>query len=143
MTRNKVKWQWDWGIYIPVCPYCNEPAYDECKCLFCGKPYKWVDGKYKPTEVTVGEYTVVQSTNHHIVLYKNERMVMHIPHTKKMSEEELIEQISFYEAMCEYDKERANNENIKELAKGYATNQVVIINATIQRIVLLRKKRKL
>lgn len=26
--------------YFPMCPYCNEYAYEDDKCVFCKKPYK-------------------------------------------------------------------------------------------------------
>ena len=95
---KKVKWQWDWGVYAPFCPYCNEPAYEKDRCVFCNKEYKWVD-KSKDRKVTVGEYTVVQLSNNHITRVKDGRMVYHASCTKKKSDEELKEHIAFYERL--------------------------------------------
>ena len=85
---KEVEWMWEYGVYIPFCPYCGEPAYEKDSCYFCGKPYKYVEGEYKPTEVQCGEYTVVQNTNNHIHIYKDDSMVMHIQCTVKKTEEE-------------------------------------------------------
>ena len=101
---KKVKWRWDWGVYVPLCPHCDEPAYEKDHCVFCGKPYKWVEGKYKDTIVEQGEYTVIQATNNHISVYKNGKFVMHINCHKKMTEKELLEQIKFYEDLTVKDE---------------------------------------
>ncbi len=86
---KRVKWEWDYGVYVPLCPYCKELAYEKDKCVFCGKPYLWVEGKYKDTVVKVGEYTVVQATNNHISIYENGKLVYHAACTKKKTEVEL------------------------------------------------------
>ncbi len=85
---KKVKWRWDYGCYVPLCPYCNDYAYEKDHCVFCKKEYKWVD-KSKTRTVTVGEYTIVQTSNNHIHVYKGERMVLHISCTEKKSKWEL------------------------------------------------------
>jgi hypothetical protein len=93
---KKVKWCWDYEVYVPFCPFCNEPAYEKDHCVFCGKEYKWVN-KSKARTVTVEDYTIVQASNNHIQVYKGERMVMHLPCTKKMSKRKL----RGYAAFCE------------------------------------------
>jgi hypothetical protein len=113
---KKVKWRWEYGVYIPVCPYCYEFAYHKDKCEFCEKEYKWVD-KSKDREVIVGEYTVVQASNHHIHIYKGERMVLHASCTKKKSRKELRKMVAAYEELCKHtekiamDEEGADDEN--------------------------------
>lgn len=57
------------------------------------------------TSVTVGAYTVIQSSNHHIHIYKDGRMVMHASCAKKMTEEELKAYAGLYEAVST-DRER-------------------------------------
>lgn len=101
---KEVEWMWEYGVYIPFCPYCGEPAYEKDSCYFCGKPYKYVEGEYKPTEVQCGEYTVVQNTNNHIHIYKDDSMVMHIQCTVKKTEEELREEVEFYKQFCKSGK---------------------------------------
>ena len=103
MKTKKVKWRWDYGVYIPVCPYCDEPAYYEDKCCFCGLPYKWVD-KSKNTTVSQGEYTVVQVSNNSVYLYKGDACVMHCQCTKKQTKSELLEYIKLYEGLRSYEK---------------------------------------
>lgn len=104
---KKVKWRWDWGVNVPLCPYCNELAYEKDHCVFCEKEYKWVD-KSKGRIVTVGEYTVVQASNKHIHVYKGEHMVMHISCAKKLSERKLKGYAIFYECLRELEKEEDN-----------------------------------
>ena len=93
---KKVKWDWEYGVYTPLCPYCNEPAYEKDHCVFCNQKYKWVEGKHKFTEVVDGDYTIVQSTNGHIHIIKDGRMVMHINQTEKKTEQELLGMLDFY-----------------------------------------------
>ena len=96
MRIKKVNWQWDYGVYMAFCPYCNEPVYEKDKCVFCGKPYKWVEGKFKPTEIEHQGYTIVQSTDNHILVYnKDGHMVYHASCTKKLTEDELKEHGQF------------------------------------------------
>ena len=106
---KKVKWRWDWGCYVPLCPYCNEVAYYKDYCHFCNKPYKWVD-KSKDRIVTVGEYTVIQTSNKHITVRKGDRTVMHLPCTKKLSKRKL----KGYAAFCEDLIEEGATDDIRE-----------------------------
>jgi hypothetical protein len=109
---KQVKWQWDWGVYAPFCPYCNEPAYEKDHCVFCGKEYKWVKSKVKDTRVEVGEYTVIQLSNNALYMYKGEHCVMHASSAKKMTEDELREMVVLHEKLCEFEK-GADNEQEK------------------------------
>ena len=85
---KKVKWRWDYGCYVPFCPYCNEYAYEKDHCMFCKKEYKWVD-KSKARAVRVGEYTVVQTSSNNIYVCKGKRLVEHIFCAEKKSKREL------------------------------------------------------
>ena len=91
-----VVWKWDYGVYVPFCPYCDEPAYDHDHCFACGKDYKWVEGKHKPTKVSKSEYTAIQSTNNHVTIIKDGRMVMHSQCNEKKTEEELLAMVDAY-----------------------------------------------
>lgn len=97
---KKVKWQWDWGCYVPMCPYCGELAYQKDRCVFCEKEYKWSD-KGKERAVTVGEYTVVQTSNNHITIAKGDHAVFHAQCTKRMSKRKLRKQVDFYKEITE------------------------------------------
>ena len=88
---KKVKWKWDMGCYIAFCPYCGEPAYWEDHCEYCNKKYKWKEGRYKPREVVVGKYTVVQTSGKSIYIYYNDdnKLLYHSTCTKRLSKRQL------------------------------------------------------
>lgn len=88
---KKVIWKWDYGVYVPFCPYCGEPAYEKDRCFSCGKSYEWTDGEIEPTTVSRGEYTAIQATNNHISVYEKGNLVSHISCNRKLTEEELTE----------------------------------------------------
>ena len=91
MTEIKeVVWRWEYGVYVPFCPYCDEPAYYEDHCFACNRQYKYVEGEHKPTKVSKGEWTAIQATNNHASIYKNGRMVMHSECNEKKTEEQLL-----------------------------------------------------
>lgn len=98
---KKVEWKWDWGVYVPLCPYCSELAYEEDHCIFCGKRYKWVDGEYKPAVVEHEGYKAVQASNNHVTIYKDGQMIMHSSCKVKKTEDELKADIEFVKAMRE------------------------------------------
>ena len=102
---KKVKWTWDWGVYVPHCPYCYEFAFEKDHCKFCGKKYERVEGKHNPTVIEHNGYTIVQCTNNHIQIYKDGRIVYHASCTKKMTDDELREQVTFLEMIRKEDKE--------------------------------------
>ena len=95
---KKVKWRWDMGCYIPYCPYCGEPAYEENCCPFCNKEYKWVN-KSKTREVVVGEYTIAQASNHHITIVKDGQMVMHVSCTRRKSKRQLKKMLELHKQL--------------------------------------------
>ena len=98
---KKVKWTWDWGVYVALCPYCNEVAYEKDHCVFCLRDYKWVD-KSKDRVVTVGEYTIVQASNKHIHIHKGDRVVMHLSCNKKLSKRKLKGYAKLFEDLKGY-----------------------------------------
>lgn len=97
---KKVKWRWDYGVYVPLCPYCNELAYEKDHCVFCEKEYKWVD-KSKDRMLIVGEYTVCQASNNHITITKDGKKVFHISCTEKKTDQKLKDYVAFYEMFIE------------------------------------------
>lgn len=103
---KKVKWKWDFGVYVPFCPSCGEPAYGKEACAFCGKKYKWVDGKYIPTVVVHEGYKAVQSTNNDITVYDEDGVfVSHSPCGSKYTEEELKTHIECVKGIINVRKE--------------------------------------
>lgn len=96
---KKVIWEteFDSEEKYPFCPYCKEFAYEKDHCVFCGKAYEWVEGEESNTVVEVGEYTIVQTPGKHIHLIKGDKLVMHAQCTKKLTEEELKEEIKRFE----------------------------------------------
>lgn len=106
---KKIKYRWDMGVYVAFCPYCDELVYEKDRCVFCGKPYEYVEGKHKPTIVEEDEYTIVQATNNHIQIYKDGRMVMHMSCRKKKTEDELRSTIELYESLSRKGAEEDDN----------------------------------
>lgn len=100
---KKVDWRWEYDLYLPFCPHCNEPAHEKDRCIFCGKRYRWVEGrdkdKAKETIVEHEGFTIVQCTNNHIQIYWDGHLVMHSSCTKRMTEEELKGQVDFLRSM--------------------------------------------
>ena len=110
---KEVQWRWDYGVYVPFCPYCDEPAYDKDKCCFCGKHYKWLDSDIKDTVVEKGEYTIVQRSNNHVHIYKDGRMIYHASCTKKMTAKELLDHVVLLEVILNEETESELKESEK------------------------------
>lgn len=102
---KKVNWRWDWGVYAPFCPYCDEPAYSEDHCVFCQKKYKWRRGRRKPTLVEHEGYKALQDTNNHISVYDEDgKIVMHSSCNRKFTENELKTHIEFVKGIRESNR---------------------------------------
>lgn len=98
---KKVVWQPEYGEGLyPFCPYCHEFAYEEEKCVFCGKPYEWVESPVKDTIVEIDGYKVIQTSSLHIHIYnKDGKLVYHASCTARLSEAELREHLSLYKEL--------------------------------------------
>lgn len=98
---KKVVWHPEYGDGLyPFCPYCDEYAYEKDKCVFCEKPYEWVESPIKDTIVEVDGYKVVQTSGNHIYIYnKDGILVCHMSCTAKKTEEELLETFKLYEEL--------------------------------------------
>lgn len=106
---KEVQWRWDYGVYVPFCPYCDEPAYERDKCLSCGKTYKWVESDIKDTVIEKGKYTIAQCSNNHVHIYKDGRMVYHASCTTKMTENELLDHVGLLEIILDEETEEETN----------------------------------
>lgn len=100
--KKKVVWRWDYGVYVPFCPNCDDILYMPAKeCSSCKTALEWTEPKYKDTIVTVGDYTVVQATNNHISIYdKDGKFVYHASCRKKITVKELKGMVDFYERIA-------------------------------------------
>ena len=120
---KRIRWRWDFGVYMPFCPHCDEIAWANNRCTFCGKPYRWVEGRVKPKIVTHGEFTAVQGTGKDITVYDGEgEFIMHASCDKKLTDEELIEVIKKFLAWRE-KKQEANTEEGMEQPHAGGTAQ--------------------
>ena len=95
--KGKIEYSCEYGIVIPVCPFCNEPAYEEEQCIFCGAKFEQPT-KEEQEEVNKAnhEFTVTYKnvTLHQIASavyqYKNNRLISHWSLTRPYTEEELL-----------------------------------------------------
>lgn len=106
---KEVQWRWDYGVYVPFCPYCDEPAYERDKCLSCGKTYKWVESDIKDTVIEKGKYTIAQCSNNHVHIYKDGRMIYHASVNEKMTEKELLDLVRLLEIILDEETEEETN----------------------------------
>lgn len=83
------------------------------------KKVKWtldcIEGDHKPTVVEHEGYKIVQCTNNHIQIYKDDRIIMHASCTKKMTEEELKKYIDFLKDIQEGNYKKLTKEEIQKL----------------------------
>lgn len=104
MDKKQVVWRCEYGVYVPFCPYCGEPAYDHDICFNCGKPYEYVEGERKPKVVSKGAYTVILSTNHHISVYKNDILIFHADCGVSRSKAELLKLLEIIDSLARNEK---------------------------------------
>lgn len=101
MKVKKIVWRKEYGEGLyPFCPYCGEFAYEQDKCHFCGKPYKWVKNPAPPRVVEVDGHKVVQASDNHIHIYDPEgRFVCHMSCTKKKTKRQLKKYYELYKEL--------------------------------------------
>jgi hypothetical protein len=101
MKQKKIVWRKEYGEgRYPFCPYCGEFAYDQDKCVFCGKAYKWVDNPTPPRVVEIDGHKVVQTSSNHIHIVNAEgRLVYHAICTKRKTKRQLKECYKFYKEL--------------------------------------------
>lgn len=86
---RETNWYKSYGTYAPFCPYCNEPAYGERKCVFCGRRY--IRGVKPQPEINVatGDYTASQTHDGTVYIFRGDRMVFEMPRSEALTEDEL------------------------------------------------------
>ena len=94
--KGKIKYWYDWGIYIGHCPLCSQVAYEPTHCVFCGCEFE------KPTEediraqkeanneidVTKGNITLLKLCNS-LYEFRDGKLVRHSTLDKPLTKEEL------------------------------------------------------
>ena len=79
-----------WGM--PVCPSCQEPTYDEKRCIFCGQHIKVKEYPQKPLIVKWKGYKGVHVIGS-IWVYQDDKFVLHGQCKKKLTPNELRKQL--------------------------------------------------
>ena len=94
--KGKIKYWYDWGVYIGHCPLCSEVAYEPTHCVFCGCEFE------EPTEeeikakkeanqeytVTCGNVTLKQICTS-LYKYVDGKLISHSSLSKPYTKEEL------------------------------------------------------
>lgn len=94
--KGKIKYWDDWGIYIGHCPMCNEIAYEQTNCVFCGCDFEEpteeeIKAKKEANheiEVTNGNVTLHQVCNS-LYKYVDGKLISHSTLLKPYTKEEL------------------------------------------------------
>ena len=98
--KGKIKYWYDWGVYIGHCPLCSELTHKTTHCVFCGCEFE------KPTEeeirakkeanheikVTKGNVTLYQVCNS-LYEFRNGNLVSHSTLGKPLTKEEIEKMI--------------------------------------------------
>ena len=100
-----------WGM--PVCPSCNEPTYDEKRCLFCGQFIKLKEYLPKPLIVSWKGYRGVYVSGGFWVHYKGE-FVMHGQCSKKLTPKDARKQLKAMPKSLKLLEERKNDQSTME-----------------------------
>lgn len=108
MAKNKdnskepikdIIWVEEYGMIVPMCPSCREPAYEENECVFCHQKYRYTPKPkgYEDTIITIGDYTITQVYGSWGVYIEHKgRLLVHASCSGKMSEKELTEWLKQY-----------------------------------------------
>lgn len=100
--KKEVKWCYDWGVLIPFCPYCDEPAYEKDKCVFCGKEYITTPKPIPDLEVYGDRFYAVMPSKTSIYIF-----------------EQVTGALVCHESVSgKWDKEKLEK-HLKEIEKGY------------------------
>jgi len=98
--KGKVKYYYDYGVYIGHCPLCNEVAYEDTHCVFCGCEFEELsaDDILKIREanheytVTKGNITLHQVCNS-LYEFRDGKLISHSSLSKPYTKEELEKMI--------------------------------------------------
>lgn len=93
---KQVVWKVDWGAYLPFCPHCDEPAYNDDICFNCGKKYEMTEGEHKNIEVSDGDWKAVQTPGMSLYIVRDGEIIVHASCTSMFTEEELRQQLKRY-----------------------------------------------
>ncbi len=98
--KGKIKYWYDWGIYIGHCPLCSEVAYEPTHCVFCGCEFEELSAddilKIREAnhdiEVTKGNITLHQVCNS-LYEFRDGNLVSHSSLAEPLTKEELEKMI--------------------------------------------------
>lgn len=90
----EVNWKEEYGMMMPFCPRCDEPAYEHDHCVFCGQRYHYTP-KPKGYEDTIVEYKNYRATQVYgswgVYIEKDNQEIQHWSCGGKISEDKLLE----------------------------------------------------
>lgn len=92
-----------YGIVLPWCPFCNEPAYESTHCVFCGAEFEKLTKEEKEEQkllnneltVTYGNVLVHQVSNS-VWVFRDNALLCHVSLAHPYTEDELIELAETY-----------------------------------------------
>ena len=98
--KGKIKYWYDWGVYIGHCSLCSEVAYEHTHCAFCGCEFeKPTEEEIRATkeanneiEATKGNVTLHQVCNS-LYEFRDGNLVSHSTLVKPLTKEELEKMI--------------------------------------------------
>lgn len=96
--KAKITRNWEYGLYVPICPLCGELAYEPDYCVFCGCEFipeteeekinaKTLNNEYEVNYKTIRLYQCGTS----LYTYQNHQLISHASLSHPYSKEELEE----------------------------------------------------
>lgn len=67
---KEVNWYYDYGLLVPHCPACDELAYEEDRCVFCGQPFIYTEKPEPDLKVTGDIFWAVMPSKNSIYVFE-------------------------------------------------------------------------
>lgn len=108
---KEVKWYYDWGVLAPHCPACDELAYEEDRCVFCGQPFIFTEKPEPDLKVTGEIFWAVMPSQNSIYVFElgTGALVCHESVEGKWDEEKLKQHLTQIEEKWEKLEKRCYN----------------------------------
>ena len=88
----------DYGIWVEVCPFCKEYAYEKTHCVFCGAEFEELtneETKYyrelNDEKIIVCKNITVKQVSNGVYVFRDNAMIQHLTTFKPLSNKELFE----------------------------------------------------